>query len=399
MSPRATSINKTITSTTGRAGALRRQPVLLIVGRHHDPHILRVLPLLEGRGIRVLRFDPASFPAQASLSLRLGDAGLQQAVLRFPGGPHEQDPQAPDLEAIDLREIDLVWNRVRSRSVAPEAVDSRYSLWVEENCTRVLAHLYELIRCPWIPYRPQLAAAQLCREAAVPGRALRGQRYAEGDLGPSPENKIHQLLLAQQLGFAVPETLITSEPSDVLAFYGDCRGRLISKKLVDLVMSVDGVPLVPYTHVVAEHDLMRVDAVRHAPVLFQQQLDKQLELRVTVVGEQVFAAEIHSANDPRQAVDWRHYPTFDLARFYATHALPPQEQQRCRDLVQALGQCFGAIDLVLHPERGYVFLEINPNGQWGWIEEFTGMPIAAAFAELLLTLAEQHAASRLEAAP
>jgi glutathione synthase/RimK-type ligase-like ATP-grasp enzyme len=67
-------------------------------------------------------------------------------------------------------------------------------------------------------------------------------------------------------------------------------------------------------------------------------------------------------------------------------------------LVQALGQCFGAIDLVLHPERGYVFLEINPNGQWGWIEEFTGLPISAAFAELLVQLAVGHASARTQTA-
>ena len=334
--------------------------------------------------------------------MRLGGAGLQQAVLRFPDGPQEDlalDPHEIDRCELDIRDIDLVWNRVRSRSQAPAEVDGRHQLWVEENCTRVLAYLYELIRCPWIPYRPLSMGAQFTREAAVPERALRGQRYAEGDLGPSPENKIHQLLLAQQLGFAVPETLITSSPEDFQEFYGECHGQLISKKLVDLVMSVDGVPLVPYTHAISEHDLMRRDSVRHAPVLFQEQLAKQLELRVTVVGEQVFAAEIHSSADARQSVDWRHYPTFNLARFYAPHAMPLSEQLRCRQLVQALGQCFGAIDLVLHPERGYVFLEINPNGQWGWIEEFTGMPIAAAFADLLVSQAEAHAAARLQPQP
>jgi len=66
--------------------------------------------------------------------------------------------------------------------------------------------------------------------------------------------------------------------------------------------------------------------------------------------------------------------------------------------VQELGQCFGAIDLVLHPERGYVFLEINPNGQWGWIEDFTGLPIAAAFADLLVRLSSNHSSTREQVA-
>ncbi len=377
---------KLVTSTSNR------QPVILIVGRHHDPHILQIMPLLKNRDLKVLRFDPSGFPGDASLSLRLGSAQQEYAELSFLSCPIEGD----NLEAvnIDIREIDLVWNRVRSRSQAPEDVSNRHRLWVEENCTRQLAYLYELIRCPWIPYRPDACSAQFTRDAATPNSVLSGQRYAEGDRGPSPENKIHQLMIAQQLGFTVPETLITSRPQDVLDFYGECRGNLISKKLVDLVMSVDGEPLTPFTHAVTEHDLMRYESVRRSPVLFQERLDKKLELRVTVVGDQVFAAEIHSADDPKQSVDWRRYPSFDLARFYASHELPFEEKHRCIRLVQELGQCFGAIDLVLHPERGYIFLEINPNGQWGWIEQFTGLPIAEAFANLLVRLSTNYSSAR-----
>tara|TARA_B000000565_G_C23775797_1_gene374029 strand:- start:1195 stop:2343 length:1149 start_codon:yes stop_codon:yes gene_type:complete len=373
-----------------------RKPVLLIVGRHEDPHILQILPLLKDRHLRVLRFNPSDFPADASLSLKLGSSQQMTAILSFPSC--EIDGEIIETVEIDIREIDLVWNRVRSRSQAPAEVNKCHRLWVEENCTRQLAYLYELIRCPWIPYRPDSCHAQFTREAATPVSVLSGQRYAEGDRGPSPENKIYQLLLAQQLGFSIPETLLTSRPQDLLDFYSECRGNLISKKLVDLVMSLDGVPLTPFTHAVTEHDLMRYEAVRMSPVLFQERLDKKLELRVTVVGNKVFAAEIYSANDPKQSIDWRRYPSFNLARFYAPHELPLEEEQRCIRLVQELGQCFGAIDLVLHPERGYVFLEINPNGQWGWIEDFTGLPIAAAFADLLVRLSSNHSSTREQVA-
>ena len=173
---------KLVTSTSNR------QPVILIVGRHHDPHILQILPLLKNHNLKVLRFDPSSFPGHASLSIRLGSAQQKYAELSFLSSSKEEG----DLEAvnIDIREIDLVWNRVRSRSQAPEDVSSCHRLWVEENCTRQLAYLYELIRCPWIPYRPDSCHAQFTREAATPVSVLSGQRYAEGDRGPSPENKI-----------------------------------------------------------------------------------------------------------------------------------------------------------------------------------------------------------------
>jgi len=378
-----------------------RQPVLLIVGRLHDPHIERVLPLLQGRGLSVVRFDPAWFPARVSVALRLGAQGLVRAVLRLPSVSASMT--AVELDGceqmeLDLACIDLVWNRVRSRSVSPETVDPRYRLWVEENCTRFLGYLYELIRCPWIPYRPHSSQAQFTRDAAVPGRALAGQRYVDGDIIPSAENKLHQLMLAHRLGFLIPETLVTNSPADFQGFYAEHSGNLVSKKLVDLVISPDGGTVVPFTHAVQEHDLMRSEALRCAPVIFQQKLVKKIELRVTVIAEQVFAAAIDSGSDSRQSVDWRHYPTFDLGRFYSPYTLPAVEQRRCVALVQALGQCFGAIDLVLHPELGYIFLEVNPNGQWGWIEEYTGLPIASAFADLLVAKAYAHFRSRAEGA-
>ena len=150
--------------------------MLLIVGRHEDPHILQILPLLKDRHLRVLRFNPSDFPADASLSLKLGSSQQMTAILSFPSC--EIDGEFIETVEIDIREIDLVWNRVRSRSQAPAEVNKCHRLWVEENCTRQLAYLYELIRCPWIPYRPDSCHAQFTREAATPVSVLSGQRYA-----------------------------------------------------------------------------------------------------------------------------------------------------------------------------------------------------------------------------
>jgi glutathione synthase/RimK-type ligase-like ATP-grasp enzyme len=124
-----------------------------------------------------------------------------------------------------------------------------------------------------------------------------------------------------------------------------------------------------------------------APVVFQENMAKRLEMRVTVVGEQVFAAEIRSPEHFRTGTDWRHYQEFGCEGFYAVHSLPADVSQRCVRLCQELGLCYGAIDLILTPTGEYVFLEVNPGGQWGWIEEFTGLPISEAVARLLMDAA------------
>ena len=121
-------------------------------------------------------------------------------------------------------------------------------------------------------------------------------------------------------------------------------------------------------------------------MIFQAYVPKRVELRITVVGQQVFAAEIHSQHTHHTRHDWRRYDLDETPHF--PHALPPDVAQRCLRLVQALGLCYGAIDMVLTPDDRYVFLEINPNGQYLWIEQLTGLPITDALCDLLMAGAQ-----------
>ena len=351
---------------------MKRKPTLLIIGRENDPHIIDVLENIVNKEISIYRFDPGEFPSKYTFSLKLNNIGKYTANL------------SSKKYSLDLNNVDLVWNRVRSRSKAYEDINPTQKLWTEENCTRFLAYIYELILCPWIPYRPNSFVPQFCREAALINTVLQGQRFAEGDVKPSPENKLYQLIVAASLGFTIPNTLITNNVHSFLEFYSKMKGNLISKKFVDLNIRSDNEPLLPYTHKITRNDLLRVHSIRHAPVLFQENVDKLLELRITVVGDNVFAAEIFNTKDIKQSIDWRHYPIYNLEKFYSTHTLPEKVKYLCIELVKKLGLCFGAIDMILHPQKGYIFLEINPNGQWGWIEELTDMQITKSFSELLI---------------
>ena len=98
----------------------------------------------------------------------------------------------------------------------------------------------------------------------------------------------------------------------------------------------------------------------------------------------VFAAAIRSQESRLLRHDWRHHHEFASSQFYTAYRLPAKIERLCVRLVRALGLCFGALDLILTPQGEYVFLEVNPNGQWAWIEDFTGLPISDAIAELLM---------------
>jgi glutathione synthase/RimK-type ligase-like ATP-grasp enzyme len=116
-------------------------------------------------------------------------------------------------------------------------------------------------------------------------------------------------------------------------------------------------------------------------MIFQAYVPKLVELRITVVGRRIFAAEIHSQRTNHTRCDWRRYDQGQTP--HRPHELPRDLEQRCTALVERLCLRYGAIDMVLTPDGRYVFLEINPNGQYLWIEHETGLPISEAICDLL----------------
>jgi len=106
-----------------------------------------------------------------------------------------------------------------------------------------------------------------------------------------------------------------------------------------------------------------------------------MDVRVTVIGDSVFAAGIESTYLDGARIDFRRAEIFDLPHQYLE--LPNKVKMGCLDLVRQLGLRFGAIDLLLTSEGEYVFLEINPNGQWLWIEWVIGVPLTRTLCDLL----------------
>jgi glutathione synthase/RimK-type ligase-like ATP-grasp enzyme len=135
-----------------------------------------------------------------------------------------------------------------------------------------------------------------------------------------------------------------------------------------------------YTSPVEERHFEDEATIRLTPCLFQENVSKRVELRVIAVGSELFCAEIDSQRSELTAQDWRRsYP--DLR--HRPHTLPSEVERGLRELMDRLGLLFGAIDLILTPDGRYVFLEINANGQWAWLEGELGMPLTSALVDLL----------------
>lgn len=193
------------------------------------------------------------------------------------------------------------------------------------------------------------------------------------------EHKLGQLTLAKKIGFSTPATAATNDPISVLRLSG--TGGLIAKSVKSgYVNSPDGFQAIFTTHL-SQDDLRDLDGLDLAPATFQELILKESDIRVTIVGENLFAAKILSQERESSSIDWRATDDPDLK--HERHVLPDEIASKCHEMVRALGLSFGAIDLVRTPEGNYVFLEINPNGEWLWLEYQLEFPIAQSIADWL----------------
>jgi glutathione synthase/RimK-type ligase-like ATP-grasp enzyme len=172
------------------------------------------------------------------------------------------------------------------------------------------------------------------------------------------ESKPYQLLLARQLGFNVPRTLVGN---DALAIADEFELPFVVKSL-DTVLVRDGDDTL-FTYTTIQRSHLESNSIRSAPVIAQTLIEPKTDIRVTVVGDTVFAACILGNGRPVSG-DWRVLPKDDLS--YPDYELDRDTNRRCVDLVVKLGLSFGAIDLV-DSEVGTQFIEINPTGEWAWL--------------------------------
>jgi glutathione synthase/RimK-type ligase-like ATP-grasp enzyme len=317
-------------------------PTILILSSPQDRHLAGVRSRLVQRGARVILLNPAEFPGRAQLVSEVGGGRGQRGVVRLGS------------EEVRLEQVRSIWNRRPDPAAAGQT--GPLAEFVRRETTAALSGALGAAGVFWLPARPYVIS-----------RA---------------ELKVEQLHAAAAVGFEVPPTLITNDPRELVAFYNANQGRIISKVIDGAAMMKCVAGFSRYTELVSSGDLGFVDRIRNCPTLFQAYVPKRSELRVTVVGDRVFAAEIDSQRSRHTQIDWRRY---DLSHTpHRPHHLPPELEQRCLAMLEHLGLAYGAFDFVLTPDGRYVFLEVNPNGQYGWIQDLVGLPIDEAVADVLM---------------
>lgn len=320
--------------------------MIFIVSGLEDVHAQAVLAALTRAGADAQVIDLRAFPRDGALNLAFG--GEDDArTLSLGGATH------------DLRAVRAVWwRRPQPYGVDPAITDPAAHNFVVHECHEAIEGLWRSLDAAWIndPARDDAAA-----------------------------RKVWQLDVARACGLAIPRTLVTNDPARARAFVAAMgEGRAIYKAFQG---SEDAWR---ETRLLRPGELAQIDLVRHAPVIFQEYVPADADLRVTVVGDRIFPAAIRG-REGAYPVDFR----MDMggARIEPC-ALPAPVEAGLRRLMARLGLVYGAIDLRRTPEGGHVFLEVNPAGQWLFVEDQTGQPIAQALAEALIAAGRGAGAQR-----
>lgn len=313
---------------------------MILVVTNRDDHTADWLILeLVSRDAKFFRFNTEDYVAQSK-------------VTWAPPHPAHLDVRG---RVCDLSSITSVWYR---RPVSPR-VSSDLSA---ERASWAIGEAREVLEGMWRAHSDLLWVNH-------PDRNL------------SASSKPEQLGVASSAGFLVPETLITNDSGEVRDFVKARRERIICKPLRTGRFTVEGKEHLFFTSLLRQKTLESLDTLGPEPYLFQELIQKRYDVRVTVIGDEAFAARIESQQSNDGQIDWRRGEPGRLG--HEVEELPGDVSRRCVDLVRRYGLHYGAIDLAVDLAGRYVFFELNPNGQWAWIEQVTGLPLRSRLADLL----------------
>ena len=318
---------------------------LLIIGTSKDSHIDSVIAQLDD-SISFCRFDVDKYPTEIKLDIFLANG---------------KNPEIRALIAstaqFDLSGVRTVWfRRIGAPQLDKRIINSAhrtFALGEIEAVVSGLAHL--LTDAHWV------SSYEATKRASV---------------------KPYQLMMAIEVGLTIPPTLITNNEGSFHEF----RSRhdlVLYKTLYSPSVSYKDRRTLIFSHILTDSDSEYLHQVAFCPCCFQSYIEKKYELRITYAGHRFHTVRINSQASRDAAVDWR----ADIHNVeYEPSNLPLEVEKKLTDLMVRLNLEYGAIDMIVTPHDEYVFLEVNPHGAWGWLENRLDIPISKSIAQYLSEL-------------
>lgn len=308
--------------------------------------ITRTIEAIEAQGRKAFRFNTDLFPTEVRLDAYYSK-GSERVILT--ANDHQ----------LDLDRVSAVWyRRIAIGAKIPKSMDLQIRQASFKESRATIQGMIASIKGFHLDPLPNIRKA---------------------------ENKQLQLQVARELGLDIPLTLTTNNPQGVKQFAEQCQRGIVAKMLSSFaIYDEQGQEQVVFTNPVTTEDLNNLDGLRFCPMTFQEQVPKKLELRTIIVGKQIFTAAVDSQVLQKARHDWRKQGVALLNQWHC-HDLPQDVETKLLKLMSYFGLNYGAFDFILTPDDRYVFLEINPVGEFFWLERCPGLPISQAIADILLT--------------
>lgn len=206
-------------------------------------------------------------------------------------------------------------------------------------------------------------------------------------------NKLKVLKLAAEIGLKIPPTIICTRKSVLLNFFS------IHKELI--LKSISEVPFISnkksfhtyLTHKIDPKDF-EVIPENFVPSCFQKLIHKKYELRIFYLDGECYSMAIFSQKDSSTKVDFRNYNTKHPNR-NVPYKLPNEISLKIKELMNVIGLNCGSIDIIKDVNGDYIFLEVNPVGQFGMVSRPCNYYLEKKVAESLITKNEKWKKMRM----
>ncbi|WP_046470030.1 ATP-grasp ribosomal peptide maturase [Allosalinactinospora lopnorensis] len=298
-----------------------------------------VIHELNERGVPVARMDTGDFPLSMTMEAEFDTP-------RWRGSIHDA------FRGVDLESVRSVYYRRPGQFTLAEGMSGPEQRWAYREARMGFGGVLLSSDCLWVN----------------DPRAMTSAEY-----------KPAQLATAAGSGLTVPRTIITNVPDHAADWVASVEGPVVYKPLGGALHTEDGRTKIIYATPVEALQDLRDPALSLTAHCFQQWIAKDYEARVTIVGSEMFAVAIHAQSQAAYQ-DWR---SDYGAHRYEVIGIPGEVRAGLQRYMRAFGLTFGAADFAVSPDGTWTLLEINPNGEWGWLAHHCALPIAETIADLL----------------
>lgn len=317
--------------------------MILILTEKNDAHANALIDKLKENNTEYFRFN-------------LDTASLENTTVTFKNKTWFIKTEE---NIIDISNVKYIWNRRTFVQLMLDEQDKDYkfNIWKNEWNKTLLGIYFYLKDVRWLNY------------------------YRKNH---KVENKYFQLKVAEDIGFQVPDYLLSNDKKEVLEF-GKKHEQVVLKLLnQDFYKISDNQFVGFYVNIIPYEKLLEFSEREENPIFLQKYIEKDFEVRYTVVGDEHFVCKIDSQKSEIAKTDWRRY---DLAN--TPHSIiyaPENIRTKVDTLMKEFDLTYGALDFIVSKDGSWYFLEINPSGQYLWIEDLTGLKITEAIKNKLINL-------------